>query len=116
MDKHNVKVGDAIIRKRVVEETKTVDVPVLHEEVIIERRPVANEITDDANFEEEYFTIPVMEEQVEVTKHPVITQEIKIHKRDVENVEHVSASLRKEELDVDQEGNTIIVDDAKVRQ
>lgn len=116
IDKHNVKAGEAIIHKRVIEETKTVEVPVRHEEIVIERVPVSGAATDDANFEDETFTIPVMEEQVEVTKHPVITQEVKIHKRDVENVEQFSASLRKEELAVDKDGNTIIVDGTKVNQ
>lgn len=116
VNKHNVKSGEAIIHKRVVEETKTVDVPVRHEEIVIERRAVTDEATDDTNFDDETFTIPVMEEQVEVTKHPVVTQEVKVHKRGVENVEHVSTSLRKEELDVDQDGKTIIYDDTSIKQ
>ncbi|MDL2319168.1 YsnF/AvaK domain-containing protein [Eubacteriales bacterium OttesenSCG-928-A19] len=113
VDKKTIKAGDAVIHKRVVEETRTIDVPVMHEEVVIERRAVADEATDITDFDDETISIPVMEEQVVVSKHPVVTEEVLVHKRDVQNTEKVSATLRKEKLDVEQLGNTIVLDDGE---
>ena len=38
--KNNVDAGQVVISKDVVEEQKTVDVPVMHEEVVIKRTPI----------------------------------------------------------------------------
>lgn len=111
VDKETVKAGEAIIHKRVVEEMKTVEVPVMHEEIVIERRAIADEDATGASFEDETISIPVMEEQVIVSKHPVVTEEVLVHKRDIENTQQVSATLRREKLDVEQVGDTIILDD-----
>lgn len=115
VSKHQVETGKAIIHKRVVEDTKTIEVPVRHEEIVIERTTLSGNDVNGADFKDETITIPVMEEQVEVTKHPVMTGEIHISKRDVENVEQVSASLRREELEVQQDGKTIIVDNDRIK-
>lgn len=113
VNKHETQAGEVTLRKRVVEETRTIEVPVRHEEIIIERRNVTDGVEDGADFEEETISIPLMEEQIEVVKRPVVTQEIHVHKREVEEIEEVSASLRKEELEVDQDGDTVIVQDVK---
>lgn len=108
VDKQAVQTGEAVIHKRVVENVKTVEVPLRHEEVIIERRAVADEAEPNPDFDEETITIPVMEEQVQVTKKPVVTEEIKVRKRDVEDMREVSATLREEKLDVEEEGKVPI--------
>lgn len=108
VDKRAVQSGEAIVRKRVVTENETVQVPVKHEEVIIERMPVADRPDTNPDFKDETITIPVMEEKVEVTKRPVVTEEIKIRKRDIEDTESVSATLRKEKLDVEKSGKAVI--------
>lgn len=110
VEKESVKTGEAILRKRIVEETKTVEVPVMREEIVIERRAV-NEAGDGIpGTEEEVISIPVMEEQVHVTKTPFVTEEISVHKRDIEETRKVSATLRKEELDVEQSGEVVFAD------
>ena len=43
IDKKKVKVGEVEFGKEIVEELKEVDVPVTHEEVVIERRSINNE-------------------------------------------------------------------------
>lgn len=111
VDKKAVETGEAVIHKRVVTQTETVEVPVKHEEVVIERVPFNGQPTNAPNFEDETITIPVMEEQVQVTKKPVVTEEIKVHKRDIEEPQSVSATLKKEKLDVEKSGKVVVEDE-----
>jgi len=108
--KRPVEAGEVNVRKEVHTETKTVEVPVQREEVVIERRPVhgraASEgIRADDIREGEQLRIPVREEEVNVTKDAVVTEEVKVGKRVVQDTERVSGQVRKEELKVEQTGN-----------
>jgi len=97
--------GDVTVTKRVVEDTKTVEVPVRREEVHVERRPVSDatatdRIGDDA-FTEDRITIPVMEEDVEVRKVTRPVEEIEITKTASEDTKRVDQTVRREEFDID---------------
>jgi len=106
VDKTAVKTGEVRVGKRVVTEHQTIDVPVEREEVVIERRAASGRAArgDIAEGEEE-IVIPVKEERVSVTKQPVVTEEVSVGKRKVRDTKQVSASVRKEELAVDEEGD-----------
>jgi len=102
---HPVKKGEVRVRKEVRTENKTVEVPVEREEVVIERKPVhRNAASDDLRGGEE-IRIPVREEEVEVTKSPVVTEEIKVGKRTVQDTQRVSGQIRKEQVQIDREGD-----------
>lgn len=112
INKNRVESGEVILRKDIVEEKKTVDVPVTHEEVVIERRSLNNEASDSPIGDEETIRIPVSEEQVEVGKHTVVTGEVSAHKREVEETRKVEETLKREEARVDTEGNPNIVSES----
>lgn len=107
VDTKEVQTGEVHVSKRVVKETETVEVPVEHEEIVIERRSVDpdEKVTGNMTMEDEEMTIPVTEEQIEVTKEPVVTEEITIGKEKVTDTKQVTESVEKEELDVDTEGD-----------
>jgi len=76
------------------------------EEVYIERRAVTDEYAADEVFDDgENIHIPVMEERVEVTKRPVVNEEIIVGKREVHDTETVSERVRREEADIDRTDN-----------
>jgi uncharacterized protein (TIGR02271 family) len=105
VDKSEVETGQVRVGKRVVSEHKTIDVPVEREEVVIERRPASGRAASGAFADQdEEIVIPVKEERVTVTKQPVVTEEVSVGKRKVQDTHHVAETVRKEELDVDQEG------------
>lgn len=108
--KSRVQTGEVEFSKEIIEEQKIVDVPVIHEEVVIERRTLNNEKSDSPISNEETIRIPVSEERVNVDKHTVITGEISAHKRDIEDVKHVDETLRREEARVNKIGNPDVVD------
>jgi len=101
--KTNQQVGEVVVRKDVVEETRTIDVPVRREEVHVERRPVSGEAPDDTAFTGQDATIrvPVMEEQVQVRKVAVPVEEIEVTKTPVEETRTVQDTVRREEFQVD---------------
>ena len=106
--KNKVQAGEVTLSKEIVEEQKSVDVPVTHEEVIIQRRAM-NEPSDSPIGEEETLHIPVSEEHFEVGKHTVITGEISAQKHEVEETKHIEETLKREEARVDKSGDAYIV-------
>ncbi|MDT8861184.1 YsnF/AvaK domain-containing protein [Alkalihalobacillus sp. MEB130] len=109
IDKYRVETGDVTLHKDIVEEEKTVNVPVSHDQVIIERRAVDHEPTDDPITEEETIHIPVTAEKVDVDKHTVVTGEVSAHKRSVQETEQVRDVLHKEVAEVESHGDTDII-------
>jgi len=109
-EKHPVETGEVRVRKEVHTENRTIEVPVQREEVVVERTPVhgraATEgITSDSVRAGEEIRIPVREEQVDVSKHAVVTEEVNVGKRVVQDTEHVTGQVRKEEVKVEQTGD-----------
>ncbi len=98
-----VQAGEVHIHKEVVTETRSIDVPITREEVVIQRHPVGSALSGDADFSrvDEEIRIPVMEEQVTVVKTPIVVEEVEVGKRQVTEMQHLTGTVRHEELRVD---------------
>lgn len=110
---HDVTTGEVDIHKYVVNDTKTVEVPVKREEIVIERKPVnaeASENISDDSLEDETITIPLKEEQIDVNKHTVVREEVGIHKKEHEDMKQVTEEVSREELDIDTKGDVRVED------
>jgi len=105
VDKRPVETGEVRVRKEVHTETKSIDVPVQREEIVIERTPAHGKATSDTIRAGEEVRIPVREDQVNVSKNAVVTEEVKVGKKVVQDVEHVSGNVRKEEIRVEKTGD-----------
>jgi uncharacterized protein (TIGR02271 family) len=98
--------GEYVVTKDVVEDKRTVEVPVRREEVRLERHPVSGEAatTGDVGGQEpfsgESIRVPVMEEEVEVRKVARPVEEVEVKRDSVEGVESVDTTVRREEIDV----------------
>ncbi len=104
------QVGEVILHKELVTEQQTIDVPVSHEEVIIERRPLAEAAAgDEVIGENQTIHIPVSEERVNLTKHVVTTGEVIVGKRDKQEVQHFSDTIQHEEARWEQKGDAHII-------
>jgi uncharacterized protein (TIGR02271 family) len=105
-EKRQVEAGEVRLRKEVVKEKKTIDVPVTREEVVVEKRSVGGRRPAEGEVgEEEEISVPVMEEEVRVEKTPVVREEISLKKRQVQDTEHVSETVKREEAWVDRTGD-----------
>lgn len=113
IDKHDVTTGKVDVHKNVVNEKKTVEVPVKREEIVIERKPGDGAAaTTDVNDtpEDDTITIPIKEEQIDVKKRPVVREEVDIRKQEHEDMKQVSENVSHEELDVDTSGDAHVED------
>jgi uncharacterized protein (TIGR02271 family) len=106
-----VKTGEVHVRKEVVTEQKTIQVPVTREEVVIERHPVSGHASSGAIHAGETVRIPVSEEKVHVSKETVATEEVSVGKRKVTGTEQVSGQVRHEEVKVVTDGNVTVKGD-----
>jgi uncharacterized protein (TIGR02271 family) len=108
VQKQPVETGEARLRKDVVTEQKSIDVPVTHEEVYVERHPASGQPSDTPIGESETYRIPVSEEQVTVEKQPVVREEVSLGKRSVQDTQQVSDTVRREEAHVEHAGDVNI--------
>src|ERR687886_1140522 len=102
--KHSVQTGKVELAKEVVSEQRTIDVPVTHEEITIERRAVDHQPSDSPIGETDAtISIPVRQEQVTADKRAVVYEEVNVGKRAAQDTEHVSETIRREQAVVDKE-------------
>ena len=104
--KQPVETGQVSLGKEVVEEQKSIEVPVSREEVYVERRPVerpADRPVGEAA--ERTIEVPVREERVETEKQPVVYEEVGVGKREVTETQQVSETVRREEARIDRQGD-----------
>ena len=105
VQKDRVNRGEVRIRKEVLTETQTVEVPVTREELVVERVAVTGDraAAPDAAFQNEEIRIPLTEERARVEKQPVVVEEVRVGKREVSSVESLKDEVRREELKVEDE-------------
>jgi uncharacterized protein (TIGR02271 family) len=101
--KERVQRGEVRLRKEVVTENQSVQIPVTREELVIEREPGSGQVTGEIGRDEEV-RVPLSEERVRVEKQPVVNEEVRVGKRQVQSNKEVSDKVRHEELRVDKEG------------
>jgi uncharacterized protein (TIGR02271 family) len=102
-----VETGRVQLGKEVVEEEKTMEVPVSREEVFVERHPVDRRPADQpiGAGESQTIDVPVREERLEVEKQPVVYEEVGVGKRATQETQTVSDTVRREELRMDKDGD-----------
>jgi uncharacterized protein (TIGR02271 family) len=106
VQKRQREAGEVRVRKEVVSEERTIDVPVTREELVIERRPAGEQAAASGEIREgEELRIPLMEEEVIVQKRPVVREEVSLGKREVAGTERVADTVRHEELRVESQGD-----------
>jgi uncharacterized protein (TIGR02271 family) len=111
VNKERVSAGDVGIHKEVTTERKTIEVPVEREEVVITRRAATSQPGRDAGpIRDEEIRVPVSEERVNVSKDTVVTGEVDVSKRKVNETRTVSDDVRKEDVRVDKNTNAVVDD------
>jgi uncharacterized protein (TIGR02271 family) len=92
---------EATITKEPVTETKTVEVPVTHEEISVERRPASGSTTAERPVQSKTETkVPLKQEEVEVTKQPYVKEEVSVKKKPVTETRTVSEQVTSEKVNV----------------
>lgn len=104
-------------------ETRTIEVPISREEIVIERHPIERHALDRTELHPsdplvgqllerlrhmqpgETLRIPVVEEEVLVQKRPVVVEEITVGKRRVQRTQQVSGKVQREEARIEPHGD-----------
>jgi uncharacterized protein (TIGR02271 family) len=103
ISKREVTYKEATLIKEPVTEMKTVEVPVTHEELIVERRPPTEATTSQDELKspvttKEEIKIPLKKEEIEVRKEPYVKEEIVIKKRRVAETKTITEEVKSEKL------------------
>lgn len=98
-----VKYKEAKLIKEPVTETKKVEVPVTHEELVVERRPAGENTPSVQDLEPPVTTrqelkIPLKREQVEIKKETYIKEEVVVKKRRVLETKTITEEVSSEKL------------------
>jgi len=111
-NKHRQKTGEVTVGKHVETETAQVSVPIEKERVIIERtNPTdTSEVTPGATAfrEGEVARVEVYEETADIQKKAFVREEVNIRKEVTHETVNSTETIRREELDVDVDGNPIM--------
>ncbi|HET9237103.1 MAG TPA: YsnF/AvaK domain-containing protein [Oligoflexus sp.] len=111
-----MQTGEVSLRKEIITENRTIEVPVTREEIVVERRNldgVPREGSLDAaglDTDQKEIRIPVSEEFVHIDKKVVPREEIRVSKEKITDTKRVSEDVRREEAQVDSDGKVAIKD------
>ena len=100
---------DVSIGKRIETEVANISVPVQKEHLVIERKKVAsNAVSPLVNFgDDKLIRVDLYEETAKVSKQAFVREEVKIHKEVDRETVQTSETIRREELEIVEEGDVI---------
>jgi uncharacterized protein (TIGR02271 family) len=112
-NKTRQKTGEVTVGKRVETETQRVSVPIEKERVVIERvnssnAGVAVPLGADAFTEGEVARMEIYEETPDIHKEAFVREEVRVKKEVDRDTVESEEQLRREELDVDTQGRTVV--------
>ncbi|MBZ8181441.1 DUF2382 domain-containing protein [Oscillatoria salina] len=112
-DKDRYKAGEVAVGKKVETETAKASVPVESERVVVERRTPTEAgkkvAPGSVDFKEgEVARMEVYEEEAEIGKEAFVREEVNVRKEVDRDTVTAQEKLRREELDVDVEGNPTV--------
>lgn len=118
IQKQWVETGYIVIQKKVVTEERTIHVKVNREEVLIEHYNRADQIPSNLTNAAQPIKLEVgqtisilaREEQIIVEKQPVVIEEVIIGKHAIQETQHISETIRREEPRIEHVGDVIIRD------
>ena len=105
--KERVATGEAQLRKTVVTETETVEVPVEREEVRVVRTPISEEEAknlDGQDISEGAASVTLHEDRVVVSKESVPVERVSLETQTVQDTQTVSEDLKKERIESNVDG------------
>jgi uncharacterized protein (TIGR02271 family) len=106
-----VLTDEVTIIKEPITEAKTIEVSLMHEEIVIEKRPAEDSATLLENpppkTTRTEIRIPLIREEVKIKKEPYVKEEIVIRKKPRTEITTVSEFVTKEKVDTSNGNNTI---------
>jgi uncharacterized protein (TIGR02271 family) len=107
--KKRVKTLDVNIYKNTYTEEKQIIVPIIHEELVIEKKKLNADGAKDGQIET--IRIPLSEERIELNKHQVIFENIEINKKQFEELIHINETVKTEKIRIDTIGDIKVIEE-----
>lgn len=103
VEKRVIETGQVRLVKTVHQEEQVVSLPLLQEEILVERVPMDQLVDQPPGSRQEGDTMiyPVLREEIVVVKRLRLVEEIRVTKRAVQTTESQTVTLRREEITVD---------------
>jgi uncharacterized protein (TIGR02271 family) len=103
ISKRDVTYKEATLTKEPITETKTIEVPLTHEELIVERRSASESTTSTSDLKppvtsKQEIKIPLKKEEVEVKKEPYVKEEVVLKKRRITETKTITEEVKSERL------------------
>ena len=96
----DIQESQTTLTKEPITETKTVEVPITHEEVTIEIRPPSGQTkAQEPVSSKENIRIPLKKEEVEVSKIPFVKEEAGVKKNPTTEAKEISEETTSEKID-----------------
>lgn len=110
--KRQVASGEVEIEKRVETQHVRESVPVMHEEVTVERRPVTGMSGTAPTIGADEIRVPISHEEVIVEKRVMPKEELVIKKHQVQGEQVVEEDIRRERAEVHRTGDATVRDES----
>lgn len=111
VNKHRTKAGEVSIGKHVETETAEVAVPVERERIVIERSNAVNATPVNSGTvdftDAEAIRLEAYEEKADIQKQAFVREEVNIHKEIEQDTVNAQETIRREELDIQADGDVI---------
>lgn len=104
-----IQTGDVKIHKEIFSEEKNFTIPIQREDLVIEKKSIASDASKDKTSETQIIRIPLTEEHVEFSKHKVVLEDISIYKQQINDIEHIEKTLKKEKPKVKISGSPNVI-------
>jgi uncharacterized protein (TIGR02271 family) len=104
-----VKTADISVSKETITEEKKITVPVLHEYLVIRKKDLTSKAFDGEDTTNDTIRIHISEERFDISKHKITLEDVKISKREFQDIKHIEVTLKKEKLHMDTTENAIVL-------
>ena len=106
-----MQTGEVKIYRESHTEEKSFTVPVRREELVIEKKTLASSTPHHTAVPTEVIRILLSEEKVEFIKRRVALEEVSIYKQEIEAIQHIEETLKREESNVKFSGSLKVRDE-----
>lgn len=108
--KQMIQTGEVKIYREYLTEEKSFTIPVIREELVIEKKKLAAATPEHEDGPTDIIRIVLSEEQVEFTKHKVALEDVSIYKQQVQDIIQIEETLKREKLNINTSESPMIKD------
>lgn len=108
--KQMIQTGEVKIYREYLTEEKNFTIPVIREELVIEKKKLAAATPEHEDGPTEIIRILLSEEQVEFIKHKVALEDVSIYKQQIADIIQIEETLKREKLNINTSESPIIKD------